>query len=319
LRLVTVAYFPPNLNKILIASEKVTFTMSAYALPGLFPPIYTESSQSGDCSSGMSSSAASSPTSPLHEQKDSSRISDILIAVKEAKIDPVRLVQWITGSSRTQQQPQRKTLRRRGSRERLDTPQQSPASSKRLLQHEEKNSGAGTPHDEAIEFELSISFDGRKYTATRTMQCIVQLRDDLIREMKSRKRWLQIQRAAEPSSFENSVNSSNVEEDIIIQIPEIPPMTGDDSGSGVGFVGRGFTMLHAMVTSYVPIMELWLRNVMAIVPQDSECLSNFLWEPLASETPLDFPSKSCTSLATLDSIKELEYNTEDDDSDDDEW
>jgi hypothetical protein len=300
LRLVTVAYFPPNLNKILIASEKVTFTMSAYALPGLFPPIYTESSQSGDCSSGMSSSAASSPTSPLHEQKDSSRISDILIAVKEAKIDPVRLVQWITGSSRTQQQPQRKTLRRRGSRERLDTPQQSPASSKRLLQHEEKNSGAGTPHDEAIEFELSISFDGRKYTATR-------------------KRWLQIQRAAEPSSFENSVNSSNVEEDIIIQIPEIPPMTGDDSGSGVGFVGRGFTMLHAMVTSYVPIMELWLRNVMAIVPQDSECLSNFLWEPLASETPLDFPSKSCTSLATLDSIKELEYNTEDDDSDDDEW
>ena len=72
-----------------------------------------------------------------------------------------------------------KTLRKRGSRERLDEHPQH-------LQQKDNN-----PHDEAIEFELSISFNGRKYTATRTMQCIVQLRNDLIREMNSRKMWLQ--------------------------------------------------------------------------------------------------------------------------------
>ena len=73
-------------------------------------------------------------------------------------------------------------------------------------------------------------------------------------------------------------------------------------------------MLHAMAKSYVPIMERWLRNVMAIVPKDSECLTNFLWEPLSNESfPLEIPSKSCTSLATLGSIKELDYNTDDDD------
>ena len=82
-------------------------------------------------------------------------------------------------------------------------------------------------------------------------------------------------------------------------------------------------MLHAMATSYVPVVERWLRNVMAIVPQDSECLSKFLWEPRSSELSLDFngiglSSNSCTSLAALGSIKELEYNTEYDDSDD-EW
>jgi hypothetical protein len=56
----------------------------------------------------------------------------------------------------------------------------------------------------------------------------------------------------------------------------------------MGFVGRGFTMLHALVTSYVPVMERWLKNVATIVPQDSECLMNFLWEP--TSTNVEFGS-----------------------------
>ena len=76
-------------------------------------------------------------------------------------------------------------------------------------------------------------------------------------------------------------------------------------------------MLHAMATQYVPVMERWLKNVMAIVPQDSECLTNFLWEPLSGGDP---PMKaSRDSMATLGSIKELDYSTDggDEDSDDD--
>eukprot|EP00536_Pseudo-nitzschia_multiseries_P000116 jgi/Psemu1/299859/fgenesh1_kg.2_\ len=116
------------------------------------------------------------------------------------------------------------------------------------------------------------------------------------------------------------------------QIPEIPPFNGSDDRD-TGFVGRGFTMLHAMVTSYVPVMEGWFKNVMEIVPQDSECLMNFLWEP-ATDMPstncksvLDSINNNChavvsskfkssPSLSTLDSIKEMDYDTEDNDSED---
>jgi hypothetical protein len=309
--------------------------MSAYALPGFFPPITYPSPSHSDVGNSSDTTDEASRNVPLHEE-DRSTLSTIFrasvdrfyqpllnassepagkkntedkpgIQVKEAKIDPVRLVQCVTQSPRSQSQPSKKShTRRRNSKERLsDSPQSSPTN--RKTTGDEKASCVGTSHDEAIEFELSISFNGRKYTAMRTMQCIVQLRDDLISEMNSKKRWLQMR------SSENSFNTAD-DEDINVQIPEIPPIT-----TGSGFVGRGFTMLHAMVTSYVPAMEGWLDSVMAIVPQDSECLTNFLWEPLPNDLPpMDFTFKSCGSLAPLGSIKELEYNTDDSDSED-EW
>jgi len=147
------------------------------------------------------------------------------------------------------------------------------------------------------------------------------------------------------SSYFDATSSSNnkTTPSYAVQIPEIPPFTGSDDRSNMlgdtGFVGRGFTMLHAMVTSYVPVMEGWLKNVMEIVPQDSECLLNFLWEP-ATEIPtaccksvsdsinnnnyvcVSKKFKSSTSLATMGSIKEMDYYTEDDaleDDDDDDY
>jgi hypothetical protein len=284
--------------------------MSAYALPGFFPPIASPAPSHSDVGDSSGTTDEASRNVPLHEE-DRSTLSTIFrasvdrfyqpaagkkntedkpgIQVKEAKIDPVRLVQCVTQSPRSQSQPSKKSH-----------------TTNRNTTGDEKASSVGDPHDEAIEFELSISFNGRKYTAMRTMQCIVQLRDDLISEMNSKKRWLQMR------SSENSFNAAD-DEDINVQIPEIPPIAGS------GFVGRGFTMLHAMVTSYVPAMEGWLDSVMAIVPQDSECLMNFLWEPLPNDLPpMDFTFKSCGSLAPLGSIKELEYNTDDSDSED-EW
>lgn len=359
--------------------------MSAYAFPGLLPPISSSArgdvnaESVGNCSS-VSENIHGSVLSPLHQQNEGSTFTGLLmasvdllslpsftasrgakdvahgsfdsktssssdtrseepgIAVKEAKIDPIRLIQSVTGRL---QPVARKTLRRRGSRERLSgessSPQNSPITRKQTMSFAEDDkqpplqpntpASKGSPHDEAIEFELSISFNGRKYTATRTLQCIVQLRDDLIREMDARRQWRNIRQAASHAFSTSAVKpgdgdaptNATTEQDIDIQIPEIPPMSGEDSDGNSGFVGRGFTMLHAMATSYVPVMERWLRNVMAIVPQDSESLTNFLWEPISSETlPLEFPTKSCTSLATLGSIKELDYNTDDSDDDDEE-
>jgi hypothetical protein len=260
--------------------------MSAYALPGLFPPIEFEKPKADLCSSSSSGESGSfSVSTALHERLFPGNVSeeafteenfgesDLGIAVKEAKLDPVRLVKSITGPTR---------------------PQTSQCSK-------------GNPHEDAVEFELSISFNGRKYTAMRSMQCIVQLRNDLIREMNFRKQWLHTRRR-------HSQDAKDEDGDTI-QIPEIPPMTGEE-GSG-GFVGRGFTMLHAVLSSYCPAMERWLRSVTTIVPQDSESLSNFLWEP-SKEGAINF-HQSCSSLKSLGSIPEFKgYRLveEDEDSED---
>jgi hypothetical protein len=346
-----------------------------------FSPISSTSSDSSPCHE--MDHQTQQPQSDTNITSNSSSFSTLIVAVKEAKIDPVRLIQYLTGT--TPQHSHRKTLRRRGSQERLQTSsgmgggaagsQNSPIRHNRPLVQlptalaapgvtagevgtDHKNAGAAAsatenPHGGAIEFELSISFQGRKYTAKRTLQCIIQLRDDLIREMRCRKQWLIRERSSKgyndnegPSIGDDpptghhqdcrrttglppftmmgggGASSHGPQQDPNEYIPEIPPLTtGDDRGSfsgGKGFVGRGFTMLHAMVTLYVPVMERWLKNVMTIVPPDSECLMDFLWEPSEATTSLeDFASKvSCSSLATLGSIKELDYDTEDSEDED---
>lgn len=283
--------------------------MSAYALPGLFPPMECEKPKVDICSSSSSGGSGSfSVSTALHERSSPENVSEVAskednfgesehtderklgIAVKVAKLDPVRLVQSIAGPSRPQISQQRK-IRRRNSPD-------SPPSPTRG----EKECSKGNPHEDAIEFELSISFNGRKYTAMRSMQCIVQLRNDLIREMNFRKPW---------SHTTRRQHSQDAKDEDTIQIPKIPPIF-----SG-GFVGRGFTMLHAVLTSYCPAMEIWLRSVTSIVPQDSESLTNFLWEPLSKEGALDL--QSCSILKSLSSIPELKgYGLveEDEDSED---
>lgn len=389
--------------------------MSAYALPGLFPPIDTTSQS---CSSDAKSTTHSSKTDkksslsqgklPLHlEDQDgnysgkrynskigisskdddeasssSSNIGCILntaaIVVNEAKIDPVRWIQHITGSN-----PQKyahqigKTLRRRVSNSNSGSSSgtRNTGQLNRVLSDTNKSSSDSRKNqpNEAIEFELSITLNGRKYTAKRTMQCILQLRDDLIRETRRRRQWLvekedlqtssRLQLRQDRSQVDNNdghfrftqisyldashsssatrrtLQTSDENEDMhsnTIQIPEVPPFTGGhdrgDMNGHTGFVGKGFTMLHAMMKSYVPVMESWLKNVMEIVPQDSECLMNFLWEPASEISYACFKSvldsanegdqmctssktlKSSTSLATLGSIKELEHNTDDESS-----
>ena len=327
--------------------------------------------------------------------------------MKEAKIDPVRWIQYVTGGGQIRINNTAnqigKTLRRRVW-DRSTTNSTTGFGDNNISSNNNNSNTINTnsnsknknksPQNEAIEFELSISFNGRKYTAKRTMQCIMQLRDDLIREMKHRRQWLTQEGRGLSSShsppttslhlhrYDSSGNGniaptfcdpkSTISNSNVVQIPEIPPLTGHhhhgdedrggDDDDTHGFVGRGFTMLHAMVTSYVPVMERWLKNVMVIVPpEDSECLKNFLWEPTTNDTDYNLPTcfksvldsinnnnninddnninssnhhhhyhhlnsntinnhnsasvkkfKSCTSLATLGSIKELDYSTEED-------
>lgn len=341
-------------------STTVLHSSSSSAYANL-PPLKSLDDESED-RDGDSSSTSGSSSSMLG------------IAIKEAKIDPVRFVQYLTGSassSSSSKSPSshNRTLRRRGTKERGNggSPKGSPVNLRRpvvfdfatvaggayplLAQHKashinntshkhttnnSKNSSSNcNPHNEAIEFELSITFQGRKYTAKRTMQCMIKLRDDLIREMNTRRQWLlsrqmppshttytEATMASEATTTESMEAASNLAPPPFIEIPEIPTLSlsADDPhhrhsppgchhttttgavgggaaaaagttashrvavGGGMGFVGRGFTMLHAMVTSYVPVMDTWLKAVMAVVPQDSECLLDFLWEPITSSS-----------------------------------
>ena len=278
---------------------------------------------------------------PSEDKNDTG--NDRGIAIKEAKIDPVRLIQAVTGCGNTRPQHQRKTtLRRRSSSENMRDSQSSllqSCSSSSTSSSGDKKNDTGSPHEEAIQFELSISFNGRTYTATRTLQCIIQLRNDLIREMRYRQQWLKTRRledqqydvtAPPPTMTVEPLREIINEDDGAcysmedIDIPEIPPMNaGDGTCSGGGFVGRGFTMLHTVLASYRPLMERWLRNVIAVVPQDSECLTNFLWEPVSSK---EIQFEFAKSYGSLGSIKEmvdecaLAEDSEDDCSEsDDEW
>jgi len=324
--------------------------MSAYALPGFFPPIQSSvPKETGNASAPSTNSELS--TSPLHEQDQVDAKSTVeesvgmfslspyllsstkssadeakgnRIHVTEAKVDPVRLVQSVTQSSRPKGSPSKKTqVRRRSSKDRLEEAIKHSSPNSESSKRGGERDDARSFYDEAIEFALAISFNGRKYTATRTMQRIIQLRDDLIAEMDDRRRWLLLRQSqGKTSSSQYSPSSGEDCEYVDVEIPEIPPLTGEEDGSGVGsgFVGRGFSMLHAMATSYAPAMERWLRGVLDTVPQDSETLMNFLWEPLAHDFPtMESPTKSCGNFVKLGAIKELECATDDDSDSEDEW
>jgi hypothetical protein len=328
------------------------------------------------------------PLKPLDDESEgpdsgeSSSSSMLGIVIKEAKIDPVRLVQYLTGHGSTSNNNNNKTLRRRGCKERMmitngvgsGSLQNSPVNRRAVVDfntagtassnddssnrrrrlcssstHHSTNQSSlaksdSSPHNEAIEFELSITFQGRKYTAKRTMQCMIKLRDDLIREMNARRQWLTRQMPPLHSSTANdqATNSNNSNHYThspplhTIEIPEIPPLNlsgGNEQHQshsnpsshhsfgmigGIGFVGRGFTMLHAMVASYVPVMDRWLKNVMAVVPQDSECLLNFLWEPTCTDNDLETMGSLLETnkdkSISMGSIKELDIEEEEDDA-----
>eukprot|EP00804_Cyclotella_cryptica_P009351 CCRYP_009009-RA/>CCRYP_009009-RA protein AED:0.44 eAED:0.44 QI:0/-1/0/1/-1/1/1/0/388 len=116
--------------------------------------------------------------------------------------------------------------------------------------------------EDAIQFELFINFHGREYKAFRAFSTFVQLRNDLLRD--------------------RTVPST-------VAIPELPSLSSENyerhsSITGFHALARsGFAMLQATAKMYCPEMERWLRHVVEVVPS-SPILNRFLWEPLAAST-----------------------------------
>jgi len=148
-------------------------------------------------------------------------------------------------------------------------------------------------HNEAIQFTLSISFNGRKYTATRALPLFVKLRDDLVLELsRSKKTSVRFNTSGFPRSHRNGEFSNASDHEIFhecrekveeVIIPELPiggdKPNGDKAGGLVGMANRGFRGMQETVCSYCPPMESWIQSVAALVPL-SPTLANFLWEPI---------------------------------------
>lgn len=187
------------------------------------------------------------------------------------------------------------------------------------------DSSRASQHNEAIQFTLSISFNGRNYEATRALQSFINLRKALMKELSNRKGCTLRHYSHDIRSEKQCISNDNQE---LVVIPELP--IGNDRKSSrlqdlehgalamVGMVGSGFRGLQAAVCAYKPQMEKWIQSVAALVPS-SPSLANFLWEPLEDEE-LQFTFTSLKNSPTssfrnsLSSIQECSDCDSDDDS-----
>lgn len=259
--------------------------MSAYALPGLlFPPVEfekatgsssTANSTKPTVSLGEQVSSSSRPSSDKtsnqhHSDETNTQLSTStrrrtemsycgslksassmshgpILFVKRATLDPVRLVRSLTRKASRRLYPSS-----RSRRDRCKMVDKVPSTDKAVV-------SSSPSYEDAVQFEISVSFNGRKYTATRTLPSIKALRNDLIREMQIRQESIQnqLQRHSHllPSgpgadvtddtsvvedltdndtastSRDSSKGSQHEEDPDHVFIPELPPFSEDSAGS----------------------------------------------------------------------------------------
>jgi len=285
---------------------------AATSSPFHFKPVDFSSIQSSPIAPNSPLTPARRPLQP-QEDGDEGASREVGISVKDAKIDPVRLVKSLTTTSKSRKRDGVPPI-----------PQEVTAGSCQV--DNSNNEEDHDPHKDAIQFELSISFNGRTYCATRTLPRIIQLRNDLISEISSRRskalhrmRWIKKRTNKVVDDIDDTIDDDDdvtvrtvhEDDDTIdgnldydVKIPELPDYYSAEERSSSGGNGRGFALLHALLRSYCPVMEGWLLKVTALVP-DSPSLSNFLWEPVSGNM-----MQSTNSFSTLVSIKEDESEDE---------
>lgn len=275
-----------------------------------------------NCASSSSTScqlaASMDSNSSSHAGTRRNSNSNVVIAVKQAKIDPERLIRSLSMSGDSKKSSSSKS-KPSGDAVSEDKPMSSNAGGQRRRRSKNYSEGNDCcrecdPHEEAIKFEFSVSFNGREYTATRSLPRILQFRYDLIEEFRARQMWRERRRKRKESvpPAMAKVRDVSDDEEEESSIPEIPRLSEDAAGSS------GFTMLNALLRPYGPALERWLTKVIDIVPHDSQCLTQFLWEPLsgrAAGSRKELRRKSSSTLVAIQETDDLDQY----DSDTDEY
>jgi len=340
--------------------------MSAYALPGSFFFPTTASVSNDDAAAKLKTDQAASEA-----DTQESWSNDLLISIKSASIDHIRLIQGLAFAGRRASTSSRRSIRDRmaslsnsltgfslsssmtesddhwgeyGYEENDNDAEEEESAGeesggKRNIEFDFDEMDDTSPRssvtdvpvcrasfagdfaipasdssvhtnaqDDAIQFTLSISFNGRKYTATRALPTFVKLRNDLMLEVANRKKsTVRFQKSEYPHHeessdifYESKEQEAN-EEEVDVVIPELP-IGGDRMNDGknaglIGMAGRGFRGLQDTVKQYCPPMEDWIQSVAALVPS-SPTLANFLWEPLQKNEDVTFEDMNAPSTAT---------------------
>lgn len=175
--------------------------------------------------------------------------------------------------------------------------------------------------DDSVRFKLSIKFNGRKYTATRSFAKFVKLRKNLVNElcMSTNTRLKRKNISHSTCMSDEEQLSYNKAESMLPKLPAsisdrvdgschfaLPRMSSGykmaRAAASVSFnMGSGgitgFTKLQSVLLCYYsPLIEWWLIKVMDIIDVDtSTCLNNFLWEPLRGSDSIPSLSSSSNS------------------------
>jgi hypothetical protein len=141
------------------------YGMSAYALPGLFPPLTSSTNLPKEWAVHREI-ASYKKTIDMSEEKegDSSLTCDCQIRVKDATIDSAKLILALVSSASKSNQRSKKQCSQN--------------------QRGRASSAWCSPQEEAVHVTLSVTQSGRSYTAVRSLPCIVQLRNALFREQQ---------------------------------------------------------------------------------------------------------------------------------------
>mmetsp|Transcript_4592 Transcript_4592/g.12981 ORF Transcript_4592/g.12981 Transcript_4592/m.12981 type:complete len:393 (+) Transcript_4592:475-1653(+) len=244
------------------------------------------------------------------------RVPDILISVKSASVDPAGFVRAITGRGGDGRKRPLPRGPRPASNDKAKCVETSsnidhplPPIRPKSRKPTPKQSDGNGP-EEAIKFELSISYAGRKYSATRTLNRLVRLRQDLTREIEERRPGIVVPKrngdhndddtaVTASNSFDSdhsprNDSSSDTSPPPVVMIPELPVAGSDASddgsaghphkdhrglptsatkikgGNGGSLVSGSFTLLHMALVQYCPAVENWFHRILTDILPDPE-------------------------------------------------
>lgn len=269
--------------------------MSAYALPDLFDTPSPFSFAQYDCGEDREETTSSTfdrASTEEEEEEEKETYNALGIAIKEAKIDSALLIQSLcqvqssgekinTTNSNNHNSVSNKIPRKRRRGVGMRT---SSINDKNYSQTSKATSSSPTTRD-ALKFELSISFNGRKYTAVRSLPSLEELRQDLMEEVNE----------------------------------YIPELRLDQSMVLLQQGGYSFSFLQNVLQSCIPTVERWLYQVtQRISPARSPSLRSFLWEPVSMPHFLHRGDSHSSISSHLDRIEETEVDDEDEDGEEQE-
>jgi hypothetical protein len=292
--------------------------MSAYALPGLFPPLPfffdsdhvnvsisiddSLSTQRLDYSSlekeekveheppTRTRMLASSEATLLSAPSCCCSVDQIDVSVKDARLDILQWIHSLTSSAAPLLSANAAARKQ----------QRSPARSRNsalLLNPDVKLASGGvaaevsplSSKERAMQFEMSISWNGRQYIVVRSLERLRYLREELVAELQ-------------------------MLDDIKLATAGVPEMPNlPDNG---GCANQSFALLQGLLRAHMPAMESWLNQVFRLLPHinDSATLTNFVLEPVCllqnSPVPKAASEYSLPSLLRRSSLASISEDDE---------